>query len=410
MNEELKKELEQLKAALETSITEKQKKEIGDTIKSIEEQVKALEAKIPADSSEQVSELKTMLTELKEEFVSYKKEAGKIHLKGGDEKPFFMQLKEGIESAVKSYKENGKNAEVQLKTAITSSNFTNDTTNNTRVIAEMREQGINKTPKRSPWLRSLAFNGSTSSDTISWTEKVSETGVPIPLAELDAYPEETTTWQQFSTSVKKIGGITKVSEEKLDDAEWMLNEIRQELLERHDLVVDSQLLSGAGTGNNLKGVQQYAQAFDAGDFALLVPTPNRADVLRVAYNQIVIEQFVPTFIAMHPTDVAFNDLEKDSTGNYIFKMKTDQNTLINLPVVENTGITAGDFLIGDASRIGVFAKGGAVLEIGRDGNDFSTDQVTVKLRERLAARVKGRDVKAFVKGTFSTAITALTKP
>jgi hypothetical protein len=73
-------------------------------------------------------------------------------------------------------------------------------------------------------------------------------------------------------------------------------------------------------------------------------------------------------------------------------------------------MTEGTFLIGDGSRLGVFAKGGAVLEIGRDGSDFSTDQVSVKLRERLAVRVKGRDYAAFVYGTFSTAKTAISIP
>ena len=407
--EELKKELETLQKNLEGSISEKSKKDI-------ETQFTALTEKMNKASEEQKAALQKQYDELKGQFDEFNKKAAemlKLGGTGGQQKSFNEILKEGLEEGVKKYAEKGGNIEIVLKTAITGANFTNDTTNNTRVIGEQREVGINKAPKRTPWVRSLAFNGTASSDTISWTEKVSESGNPIALAELDAYPEETSSYQQFSTQVKKIGGMTKVSEEKLSDVEWMMNEIQSELLQRHDLVVDTQLLSGAGTGNNLKGILQYAPAFAAGDFALKVVSPNRADVLRVAYNQIIIALFQPTFIALHPTDIAFMELEKDPTTlQYIMPPFVAANgmTIKGLPVVENTGITAGTFLMGDATRLGVFAKGGAVLEIGRDGNDFSTDQVTVKLRERLAARIKGRDVNAFVQGTFSTAITAITKP
>jgi HK97 family phage major capsid protein len=388
-----------------------QVKNLGGTVK---EAVEKAQSNIAADVDTKLSakadaeEVKSLRAEVKE------LKAAKGSSFGAPEvKSFSVQLKEAIEAGAKQYAEKGGNIEIQLKTAITGSNFTNDTTNNTRVIGEQREAGINKLPQRSPFVRELAFNGSASSDTISWTEKVSESGVPITLAELDTYPEETSSYQQFSTQVKKIGGMTKVSEEKLSDVEWMLNEIQSELLQRHDLVVDTQLLSGTGLTTNLKGVLEYAQTFAAGSFAVLVPNPNRADVLRVAYNQIVIEQFQPNAIVMHPTDVAWMELEKDATtSQYILPPFVSANgmTVKGLPVVVNTGITAGTFLMGDFTRLGVFAKGGAILEIGRDSNDFSTDQLTVKLRERIAARIKGRDVKAFVKGTFSTAITAIRKP
>jgi HK97 family phage major capsid protein len=174
-------------------------------------------------------------------------------------------------------------------------------------------------------------------------------------------------------------------------------------------VVDTQLFNGNGTGKNLKGVLQYAPAFDAGSFAGSVEDPTRADVLRVAYNQIIIALFRPTAICLHPTDVAKMELEKDANGNSVIRSFVAANglTIKGLPVIENIGVAEGSFLIGDFSRMGVFAKGGVVLEIGRDKDDFSTDQVTVKLRERLACRIKGRDLKAFVKGTFNTAIAAI---
>lgn len=397
------KKLDELKGAHATEM--KAQKEAHEAeVKALKEQSEGLDTRL----GETVALSKKNADALKE----MEQKLATANLGGTAAKGFNEELRETYEKGMKTYKEKGGNIELQMKTAISGANFTNDTTGNTRVIQETREAGINKAPKRTPFIRPLAFNGTVTGDTISWTEKVSESGVPVALAELGAYPEETSTYEQFSMPVKKIGGMTKVAEEKLEDVEWMMNEIQSELVQRHELVVDTEVLSGSGSGNHLKGVLEYATDFAAGSFALKIPNANRADALRVAYNQVVVALFQPTFIAMHPTDIAFMELEKDANGVYLLPPFVSANgmTIKGLPVVENTGMTEGTFLIGDGSRLGVFAKGGAVLEIGRDGSDFSTDQVTVKLRERLVVRVKGRDLAAFVSGDFDTAITAITKP
>jgi hypothetical protein len=63
----------------------------------------------------------------------------------------------------------------------------------------------------------------------------------------------------------------------------------------------------------------------------------------------------------------------------------------------------------DASKAAVFVRRSPRLEIGYDQDDFSTDKRTVKLSERMAFRIKGRDLPAFVKGDFATAKAAILK-
>lgn len=404
MSDIIVKQLDELNKKADEAVKaqEKAQKEADEKIKAAKDEAEA--------AKKEAAEAKAKSENLEKEVNQIKLDSAKFQ--NNQPKSFKSELKESLEKGIADYRAKGGLVEVQMKAAIQTSDFTNDSTNNTRVIGEMREAGINKLPKRTPWLRQLAFNGSATSDTISWTEKVSETGNPIPLAELDTYPEEKSAYQQFSTQVKKIGGTTKVTEEKLSDVEWLMNEIQAELVQRHDLVVDTQLLSGDGTGANLKGLLEYVTDFAAGSFAAKVADANKADVLRVAYNQIIIEHFNPSAIVLHPSDVAFMELEKNANGDYILPPFVSANgmTVKGLPVIENVGIGEGNFLVGDFSRLGVFAKGGAMLEIGRTGNDFITDQVTVKLRERLAVRVKGQDLKAFVYGDFDSAIAAIDKP
>lgn len=401
---ELKEQLEELKGEIKTHVEAKAKEIAEAQVKEVSGKLEAAEAKVKALEEKQEA------TQKHADALDVKLQKGGF---GQEVKSFAAALKEGLTKGIEAFKAKGGMIEVELDVkAITSASFTQDTNGTGKVIEAMREGGINKDPKRDPFVRDLAFNGTATSDNISWIEKVGETGVPIPLAEEASYPEETVSYQAFSTDVKKIGGMMKVTEEKLSDVNWMLNEIQAELIQRHDIVVDTQIFSGSGAAGNLKGVKTYATAFAAGSFATAVKTPNRADVLRVAYNQVITNLFKPTAIVLHPSDVAKMELQKDANGQYLMPpfASVDGTKIKGLPVIENIGQTEGDFLIGDFSKLGVFSKGGVYLEIGYDGSDFSKDLRTVKLRERLAVRVKGRDLGAFVKGTFSTAITAITAP
>ena len=114
--------------------------------------------------------------------------------------------------------------------------------------------------------------------------------------------------------VRKVTAFIKVSKEMLDDVDLIESEINQELSEEIKLVIDAQVLSGDGTGQNLTGILENATAFAAGTFATgqanEVSTPNNADALRVAINQVMINQFQPNYILMHPSDVAAMDLAK----------------------------------------------------------------------------------------------------
>ena len=281
----------------------------------------------------------------------------------------------------------------------------------------MREAGINKTPIQTMTIRSLMFNGTTDSPVIDWIEKVGQEGTPIPLAECDSFPLEDTDYAPFSTTVKKIGGLTKVTEEKLEDITWMMNEIRSELIERHEIVVENQLLAGDGAGLNIKGLipdtTGYSVPFVAETgFLLNIPAANHTDVIRLAILQVAKAFHSANAIVLNPSDVASMELEKTDTGVYTLPpfRSADGLTVKGIRVVETTAMPAGKFLVGDFSKAGVFVRRSPRLEIGYDQDDFSTDKRTVKLSERLAMRVKGRDLEAFVYGDFAAAIAAIDKP
>jgi hypothetical protein len=79
-------------------------------------------------------------------------------------------------------------------------------------------------------------------------------------------------------------------------------------------------------------------------------------------------------------------------------------------IVENTGITAGDFLIMDGTKSSVFTRESMSIEVGFDSDDFTKNLRTVRAEWRGLNRIKGNDDTAFVTGTFSTAKAALETP
>jgi hypothetical protein len=73
-------------------------------------------------------------------------------------------------------------------------------------------------------------------------------------------------------------------------------------------------------------------------------------------------------------------------------------------------VPAGDFLMGDFTKANVDFKKGFTVEIGLNADNFVKNYKTIRGEVRAVCYVENNDRTSFVTGTFSTAITALTKP
>ena len=81
-----------------------------------------------------------------------------------------------------------------------------------------------------------------------------------------------------------------------------------------------------------------------------------------------------------------------------------------VPVIENVGITAGTFLVGDFTKSNLRIREDLNIQVGYVNDDFTKNLMTILCEARAVHYVKANHYKAFVKGTFSTAKTALLKP
>lgn len=280
------------------------------------------------------------------------------------------------------------------------------------VPVEQRVAGFNTIASRRVRLMDLFSKGVASSNIISWVYQSGKEGAAGGTAEGVLKNQIDFNLVVASQVVCKRTAFIKVSDEMIDDIDFIQSEINNELM--RELMKDIELTSysGNGTAPNLNGIRTVAPAFAAGSFALAVDNANQVDVLAVAINQILIaEQSMPTAILMHPTDVTKLKLVKVTSTDkrYVDRLMIVGSTLLmdGVQIIPTTLVTVGEYLIGSFDMATMYEKGGLSIEVGLDADDFTKNLRTIRAEWRGALVVKNNDRTAFVKGVFATDMAAL---
>lgn len=292
--------------------------------------------------------------------------------------------------------------------------ITNDLTGD--VIQPAREQGIEDIATRNPFMEQIADVVNVDSNSVEWVEVLSSDGSgPATTAELATIPQKDWKFKTYRQAVEKIAVINKHSVEILKHGAELVAAIKTMLTRDVNLVVDAQLLSGNGTAPNLQGVLGVATEMTTGVIgSQRVANANLFDVIRIASTKIAEAgkgKFIPNYLVLNPADTEKFDLTKNSDGDYIMPpfYNAEGQRIRGARVIENTGITAGTFLLGDFNYLHVRPNGGAEIDFSNsDGDDFSEDILSIKVRRFLAAYVKTNNSGAFMTGDIDTAIAKLT--
>lgn len=275
------------------------------------------------------------------------------------------------------------------------------------------EQGFTRVQRRKPFMRELVNSAGTTSKYVVWIEQANPDPGEAGMTEEGKLKTQTDfDLVERTSEVKKISAWIKVSKEMIADIPFMQGEINMELMELVQLKLDEQILSGDGTGTNMTGINLNATAFAAGGFALSIPQANNTDVLRVAIAQIANANFMANYILLNPEDCAAMDLTKDSSGQYTYpRFSEDSGIRIKgIPVIENSGVKAGDFLVGDFTKANLRVREELNVQVGYVNDDFTKNLMTVLCEARACTFVKTNHFGAFVKGNFASAKAALLKP
>lgn len=274
---------------------------------------------------------------------------------------------------------------------------------------------VNQYPSRKPFLRDILNVGTATGAVHQWYEQQAGEGDAGSTEEGKPKSQRDQDWLLKTAAVEKITAYTKVTEEALEDIPFMEDAIRTDLMQKLMLKEDSQILSGNGTPPQMKGILEFATAFNVTDsvnaeFYHKIQDANELDVLRVAIAIIAKSYGTANYICLNPSDVAIMDLTKTTNGSYILPPFTtaDGTNFKGCRIIENMGITAGTFLVMDSSKVNYKLRKDAVLAVGYDDDDFTNNRITIRAELRGVLYVKGNDVGCVVDGTFATCIAMIT--
>jgi len=263
--------------------------------------------------------------------------------------------------------------------------------------------GIIELPKRKLHIRELLPGGGMGNkSTFDFVKEITGSGSPIaPTAEGAQKPQFGLALQETSVRAQWIAGFMKMSVNLLDDVEGMTTFLQSRLPEKLMRVEDEQILNGNGVGSNLLGIQSVDNYT-----AAAAAVTNRAETLVKAIAQLENLDREANGILINPADWYDLWLYKGSTsGDYTLPVNLIEkvgNTMYvaGVPVFRSKAQTQYDYLVGDWTMGANFiTREPARVEFFReDGTNVQTNQVTVRIEERVALPVYGNDY--FIYGTF----------
>jgi HK97 family phage major capsid protein len=200
-------------------------------------------------------------------------------------------------------------------------------------------------------------------------------------------------------ALKKIAAFIKESDEMIEDLPFLVSAINNRLLYNLALFEENQVLNGDGLGTNLTGLLNRSGIQTLG--ATADAKAGNADQIFKAMTSVTTGSGLDSDgLVIHPTDYQTFRLNKDANGQYYgggyFQGQygagsvTEQPPLWGLRTVVTPAIAAGTVLVGAFQQSAtLYRKGGVRVEsTNSEGNDFTTNKVTVRAetRELLAVR------------------------
>jgi HK97 family phage major capsid protein len=239
----------------------------------------------------------------------------------------------------------------------------------------------------------------TTSNAIEYVRQDTWTNAAATVAESTAFdatalgganrkPESSFAFSNQTANVKTIAHWVPVTNQQLADAPALRGIIDAQLILGLNLTLESQIISGDGTGSNLTGILNATgiNVYGAGS------SNNVADAILQGMNQVRVTGLAqPTATVMHPTDWTALRLMRENAstatfGGYLLGPPSVAGpmTLWGRPVVESMGIAENTALTGDFMWTMLFDREEAIVRTGYINDQFIKNMVTLLAELRAA--------------------------
>tara|TARA_R110000772_G_scaffold268362_2_gene395124 strand:- start:11399 stop:12634 length:1236 start_codon:yes stop_codon:yes gene_type:complete len=384
--ENVNKNIETFKAQVEKSATKEEIEAVKDAFEAFKtEQGAKLDG---LASQEKLTSLESILKTQGETLTKMKN-------KGGSEifKTLSEEIKERKDDIKKAVKQNI--GEVELKALTSRASVANSPAG--FVLPEIGQLGVKE---RSLYniLPKVSMNDANDAGVVryrDWDEATTVRAAAM-VAEGAAFPESTATFEWFSKPLRKVGDSLPVTEEFFEDEAQAAAELEMFLDVNVSTEVDTQLVNGDNTGQNLEGMFTSSPAYTA--VASGIAAPNLKDLVIKMRNDITRargSKYRPDMALVSSSTMEDLVLAKDANNNYIFDENT--GTLGGLTVVVDENTPDNSILVGDRRYARIYEKSGLVISRGMVGQQFLEDEISLKARKRLLLLVRNVDKTGFRK-------------
>lgn len=398
----------------------------------LNELIKGFEAKIDALKTESVS--KNDLDNLKNEMESIKSQITSAEVIDGltakmDELALQISEKSTVESndpfaelkevliekadAIKNQKTQGNIANVTIKAVgpVLTTNVTAQAGGN--VVAMTQSTGeLYATADNRLFAESIMNSMRVDLDTITYIDEVAGEGGAGVTAEGGTKSQSDVDYVERTIALQNVTHFIKVSTKMLRQPSYIVDAVRSNLLRKLQLKKQEQLLSGDGTAPDIKGIKEWATAYNGTDFDGSVVEPNLNDLIRVCVALISKEadDFVPNYVIVSHKRMADMDLKKATDGHYVLPpfSSLDNRVVAGVRVIASNEFTDAELLVGDFTKANYVYNSDVQLSINLDGNDFTKNLRTILAEQAIALYVSSNETGAFVLvDNIDTALTDL---
>lgn len=248
-------------------------------------------------------------------------------------------------------------------------------------------------PWRPPSILDMVTTGQTGVDAVEYARQTTFTNVAAETAEAvdkdtGTKPEATIAFEKVTETVKTIAHWIPATRRALADVPQMRTLVDNQLRYGLRLRLEGQLVSGGGTGEDLKGIINQS-----GILTQAKSTDSVADAFHKGITQIRLGYLEPTGVGLHPNDWQALRLQRDDsgsiagTGSYLYgpPSMAAQPTLWGLPVAVSASFPDNTGIVADFRQATLWLREGATVLATDSHSDFFVKNLVAVLAEMRAA-------------------------
>lgn len=210
------------------------------------------------------------------------------------------------------------------------------------------------------------------------------TGVIVPAVK----PESAVEWTLTNTRAQVVAHYVPVTRQTLSNAGVVRTMIDNELIRGLRVELESQMLTGSGTGEllgilNTPGILARTTGAGTGSSA----DNNMMDTIRLAMADVQVNFYEPNAVVMNPYDAAAMDIMKDTNGAYLEVFDSGTGQLWRLEAIPSPTIAQGTAVVGDYSRAYLWQREAPFVEAGWINDQFIRNALTLLGEGRWAFAV-----------------------